>query len=277
MVIPFNEAIAYIKNGLKGISDECDSEAKIIISHLSDTEPNRLRISQPSVERSAIDAVIEERRKGTPLQYIIGRWWFFGLEFLVGEGVLIPRQDTEILVETALSLAEGIKAPRIVDLCSGSGCIAISVAKNLPEAAVTAVEKYDGAYAFLEKNIKGNEADNVIPVKADVCDGPFGEYDIVLSNPPYIPDSDREILSREVLKEPEVALFGGEDGLYFYRVITKKWKTALRNGGKLAFEVGIKEASLVADIMRQEGFTEIGFACDLLGIERVVFGTVNNV
>ena len=98
MVIPFNEAIAYIKNGLKGISDECDSEAKIIISHLTDTEPNRLRIVRPSAERSAIDAVIEERRKGTPLQYIIGRWWFFGLEFLVGEGVLIPRQDTEILV-----------------------------------------------------------------------------------------------------------------------------------------------------------------------------------
>ena len=277
MVIPYREALAYIKEGLKGVTDELDSEAKIILSYVTDTEPNRLRIELPSAETQALDAVLEKRKKGIPLQYIIGRWWFFGLEFLVGEGVLIPRQDTELLIETALSMAEGITAPKIADLCSGSGCIAISVAKNLPEAEVTAVEKYDEAYAFLEKNVKHNEAVNVTPVKADVCDEPFGEFDIILSNPPYIPFADREILSREVLKEPEVALFGGEDGLYFYRVITKRWKTALKRGGRLAFEVGIKEAPLVAEILRQEGFTEIGFACDLLGIERVVFGTANNV
>ena len=277
MVIPYREALAYIKEGLKGVTDELDSEAKIILSYVTDTEPNRFRIELPSAETQALDTVLEKRKKGIPLQYIIGRWWFFGLEFLVGKGVLIPRQDTELLVETALSMAEGITAPKIADLCSGSGCIAISVAKNLPEAEVTAVEKYDEAYAFLEKNVRHNEAVNVTPVKADVCDEPFGEFDIILSNPPYIPFADLEILSREVLKEPEVALFGGEDGLYFYRVITKRWKTALKRGGRLAFEVGIKEAPLVAEILRQEGFTEIGFACDLLGIERVVFGTANNV
>ncbi len=277
MVIPFNEAIAYIKNGLQGISDECDSEAKIIISHLSDTDPNRLRIVTPSVDTDDIDDILAQRRLHRPLQYIIGRWWFYGLEFLVGEGVLIPRQDTEILVETALSLAEGLKAPKIADLCSGSGCIAISIGKNLPEADVTALEKYDEAYVYLEKNIRLNEAENVTPVKADVCDKPTGEYDIIVSNPPYIPIADRNILSREVLNEPDAALFGGEDGLYFYRIITKNWKNVLKDGGKLAFEVGIKEAPLVADILKQEGFTEIGFAQDLLGIQRVVFGTVNNV
>ncbi len=277
MVIPFREALAYLKEKLKGVTDEIDSEAKIILAYVTDTEPNRLRITLPSAETKAIDAVIEKRRKGTPLQYIIGRWWFFGLEFLVGEGVLIPRQDTEILVETALSFAEGLSSPKIADLCSGSGCIAVSVAKNLPDATVTALEKYEDAYSFLEKNIKLNKTENVTPVKADVCDEPFGEYDIILSNPPYIPLPDREILSREVLNEPNVALFGGEDGLYFYRSITKNWKKALKSGGKLAFEVGIKEAPLVADILKQEGFTEIGFAYDLLGIERVVFGTVNRL
>ena len=164
MVIPYREAFAYLKKKLKGVSDEIDSEAKIILSYLTETEPNRLLITLPSVETEAIDKVIERRRTGTPLQYIIGRWWFFGLEFLVGEGVLIPRQDTEILVETALSLAKGITEPKIADLCSGSGCIAISVAKNIPEAKVTAVEKYDEAYAFLEKNIKLNAAEHVTPV-----------------------------------------------------------------------------------------------------------------
>ncbi len=277
MVTDFYSALAYTKKALADISDEADSEAKIILSFVTDIEPNRLRIVLPSVDTEAVDAVIEKRKEGIPLQYIIGRWWFFGLEFLVGKGVLIPRQDTEILVETALSLAEGRGEVKIADLCSGSGCIAVSLAKNLPEAQVTAVEKYDDALGFLKRNIVLNEAKNVTAVQADVCDSPFGEYDIIVSNPPYIPVADREILSKEVLTEPEEALFGGEDGLYFYRVITKNWKTALKNGGRLAFEVGIKEAALVAEILKQEGFTGIGFAKDLLGIERVVFGTVNNV
>ncbi len=277
MVMPFYEALAYIKNSLEGISDETDSEAKIIISFLTEVEPNRLRIVLPEAEKEAIDRIIKKRKDGIPLQYIIGRWWFFGLEFLVGPGVLIPRQDTEILVETVLSLAENKSNLRLADLCSGSGCIAVSIAKNLPDAKVTAVEKYNEAFSYLKQNISLNAAENVTPVLADVCDSPFGEYDIIVSNPPYIPECDRAILSKEVLTEPDEALFGGDDGLFFYKIITKNWKSALKKGGKLAFEVGIKEANLVSEILRQEGFTEIGFAKDLLGIQRVVFGTVNNI
>ncbi len=277
MVIGFHEALAYTKSALEGISDEADSEAKIILSFVTNTEPNRLRIVLPSADTKTIDPIIEKRKEGAPLQYIIGRWWFFGLEFKVGPGVLIPRQDTEILVETALSFAEGKKDLKIADLCSGSGCIAISLAKNLPDTEVTAVEKYDEAFYYLKQNIALNSTENVTPVLADVCDKPFGQYDIIVSNPPYIPVSDREILSREVLNEPEEALFGGDDGLYFYRVITKNWKSSIRSGGKLAFEVGIKEAEAVAELLKKEGFTEIGFACDLLGIQRVVFGTVNDI
>ena len=277
MVIRYREALAYIKDALKDISDEVDSEAKIIISHLTKIEPNRLIISEPSVDTDSIDPIINERKNGRPLQYIIGHWWFYGLEFLVGEGVLIPRQDTEILVETVIGIAQNKKADKIADLCSGSGCIAVSLGKNLPNAKVTAVEKYPEAARFLKKNITLNGAKNVEAVMSDVCESPFGNYDIIVSNPPYIPDGDRVILSKEVLKEPESALFGGQDGLFFYRVIAKKWKTVLNPNGVMAFEVGIKEAEAVADILKAEGFTDIGFGKDLLGIQRVVFGTVNNI
>ena len=195
----------------------------------------------------------------------------------MGEGVLVPRQDTETLVEAALELIRDIKAPRVCDLCSGSGCIAISIAGDRQDATVTAVEKYPAAYSYLEQNIKLNNASNVTPKLYDVLNEPFGKYNLIVCNPPYIPSGDEKELSKEVLNEPHTALFGGEDGLYFYREISKNWKQSLVSGGILAFEVGINEAAAVAEILKTNGFTNIGFKNDLIGIQRVVFGTANNV
>ncbi len=277
MVISVGEAVKYTAEALMPFSDEADREARLIVANLADCEPNRLIIASASINTEAIDDIVKKRSKGVPLQYIFGRWWFYNNEFLVGEGVLIPRQDTELLVETGLELIKDFKAPRVIDLCSGSGCIGISIACERPDAEVVALEKYDAAFSYLKKNIEHIGTQNVKAVKADVLEQPFGEYDLIVCNPPYIPNGDKGDLSAEVLSEPHTALFGGEDGLLFYREITRLWKCALKKGGRLAFEVGIKEADLVAEILRAEGFTQISFKTDLIGIQRVVFGTVNSL
>ncbi len=262
---------------LSPFSDEAETEAKYIVSHLANCEPNRLILSDAEIDKKDIEEIVLKRREGTPLQYILGKWWFYKSEFLVGEGVLIPRQDTETLVEAALDFIKDKTSPKVCDLCSGSGCIAISIAADRKDAEVTAVEKYDGAYSYMLKNIEYNGTKNVKAVRYDVLCEPFGEYDLIVSNPPYIKNEDKNILSKEVLFEPHTALFGGDDGLFFYREITKIWKCALRPGGILAFEVGINEDEAVAEILRQNGFVNIGAKNDLIGIPRVIFGTVNNI
>ena len=271
------QAEKLIAQMLSPFSDEAETEAKYIVSFLADCEPNRLILSDAEIEKRDIEEIVLKRQRGTPLQYILGKWWFYKSEFLVGEGVLIPRQDTETLVEAATELLRDIKSPKVCDLCSGSGCIAISIAADRPDAEVTAVEKYSEAYSYLQKNIVHNKANNVKAVQYDVLCKPLGEYDLIVSNPPYIKDADKKELSKEVLNEPHTALFGGDDGLYFYREITKSWKSALKEGGILAFEVGINEDEAVAEILRQNGFVNIGAKNDLIGIPRVIFGTVNNI
>lgn len=277
MVISVNEAVKYTAAALAPFSDEAGREARLIVSQLADCEMSRLIISSALVDTEEIDEIVKKRSQGEPLQYIFGRWWFYKNEFLVGQGVLIPRQDTELLVETGLELIKDIPSPYVIDLCSGSGCIGISIADERPDAKVTALEKYNEAFTYLEKNIKHIGVDNVQAVQADVTAEPFGQYDLILCNPPYIPDGDRADLSREVLSEPHTALFGGNDGLYFYRIIAGLWKTTLKKGGWLAFEVGIKEADLVAEILGSEGYTQISFKTDVIGIQRVVFGTINSL
>lgn len=271
------EALKLTAQMLTPFTDEARVEAKYIVAHLADCEPNALVLSNKEINLEDIQAIVAKRREGKPLQYILGKWWFYKSEFLVGEGVLIPRQDTETLVEAALGFIRNIESPEVCDLCSGSGCIAISIAADRKDAKVTAVEKYDGAYEFLLKNTEYNDTHNVTPRKADATGEPTGKYDLIVCNPPYIKDSDKNDLSVEVLNEPHTALFGGEDGLYFYRVISEKWKPALKENGILAFEVGINEAEDVAKILQINGFKNIGVKKDLIGIERVVFGTVNSL
>lgn len=272
-----HQALKYATSKLEKITDEPRSEAKIIVAHLAKTSPNRLPFFSGEISEDALDSMLEKRLSRIPLQYIIGNWWFYGLEFFVGDGVLIPRQDTELLVETALEFLKDKPGAQVCDLCSGSGCIAISLAKERQDLEVTAVEKFDKAYGYLTDNIKHNDAKNVKPVKADVTLKSFGMYDLIVSNPPYIPVTDWETLSPEVQKEPETALLGGKDGLDFYRIITSVWKTALKSGGNLAFEVGIGEAEAVAEILKAENFSEITIKNDLSGIQRVVFGTLKDI
>ena len=218
-----------------------------------------------------IDAALLRRLNGEPLQYILGEWTFYGRPFSVGEGVLIPRADTETLVEAALSLASVVEKPQIADLCAGSGCIAVTLARELSGASVDAFEKSEEAFSYLTRNIARHGA-AVRPFLFDVCASSAGLYDMIVSNPPYLSGEDMAHLQREVSFEPSMALAGGADGLDFYRIITRRWKSNLKNGGALLYEVGAGQADSVSAILSENGFADICTWRDLCGIIRVVGG-----
>lgn len=223
---------------------------------------------------------IEKRKNGEPLQYILGQWEFYGLAFKVGRGVLVPRADTETLVDEGLEYLNKLhkenptKKLKVLDLCSGSGCIAISVAKNCPFADVVAVELNDIPLSYTLENIALNDIKNISVIKGDVLEiyADFSQFDLILSNPPYIPTKDIEDLSIEVKNEPLLALDGGDDGLIFYRALGEKWADCLAEGGKMMVEIGIGQESDVEDIFRKK-LSNVYSKKDLNGIYRVVVGT----
>lgn len=218
---------------------------------------------------------VEYRCKGEPLQYVLGEWDFWKYTFRVGEGVLIPRPDTETLIENVLDICKknALSSPKILDLCSGSGCIAITLDKEIPQSKVYAVEKFGTAFEYLEENIKLNNSD-VKAVMADVLlpetAGKFKDFDIIASNPPYLTQKDMTELQPEVRKEPESALYGGTDGLDYYRKMTPVWKNSLKAGGFLCYEFGMGQENAVGRILRENGFENLSFAHDGGGIIRTV-------
>ena len=218
---------------------------------------------------------LEQRANGRPLQYILGEWEFLSLTLQVGEGVLIPRPDTECLCELAAARLAGVTSPQVLDLCAGSGCVGLGVASLCPTAAVTAVELSDEALPYLRENIARYPAFAVTARQANVLtdwaafeDG----YDAILSNPPYIPTAHLAGLMREVQHEPRMALDGDEDGLRFYRVIAAEWSRKLKKGGFCAVEVGFDQAAQVAALFREAGLREVEIHRDLAGVQRVVCG-----
>lgn len=224
--------------------------------------------------------LVKERALGKPLQYLTGQQEFMSLEFEVGQGVLVPRQDTEILVETLISHCKELKDKiSILDVGTGSGCIAISLAYYLPKAFVTALDKMPEALVMAQRNVlRIGVDDRVKLVKSDLFDALENvQFDIIVSNPPYIPTADIEGLQDEVrLYEPRSALDGGEDGLLFYREIIDKAPVFLKRAGILAFEAGIDQADKVAALM-SDSFENIKIHKDLAGIDRVVLGSVKAI
>lgn len=232
--------------------------------------------SAPADEKAAglFNEYITKRCEGYPLQYILGEWEFYGLPVKVGEGVLIPRQDTETLVETVIR-KNRTPDPLIIDLCSGSGCIALALEKELSAKEVHAVEMSEKAAGYLRENITLNRS-NVRLTVGDCLDSEVISHlpkaDIIVCNPPYLTKQDMDQLQKEVTHEPAQALFGGEDGLDFYRDITRAYKTRLNNNGMLAFEVGHTQAEEVMEILIQAGFEDVRAYNDYCGIKRAVIG-----
>lgn len=229
----------------------------------------------PEEAETKIRSLVKKLTDGEPLQYLLGEWEFWGYPFKVGKGVLIPRPDTETLVEEVLRICRGygLDSPKIADLCSGSGCIAVALKKELPDAEVCAMELSKDALYYLRENVKRNNVD-VRVISADVLDPKSAELlngsDIIVSNPPYLTAEDMSDLQTEVAKEPSMALFGGEDGLDFYRKMTRLWKNSLKTGGFLCYEFGMGQHESVGMLLKANGFTDIEFAKDAGGIIRTV-------
>lgn len=223
---------------------------------------------------TALEAALAQRAAGRPLQYILGQWDFLSLTLSVGEGVLIPRPDTELLCESAARRLDGVPDARVVDLCAGSGCVGLGVASLCPAVTVTALELSDEALRFLRRNCAAYPQYRVQIEQRDVLEGGRVEerYDAILSNPPYIPTEDLATLQREVQHEPRMALDGDADGLRFYRAIAARWLPCLKEGGFVSVEVGIGQADAVAQLWRQSGLVEVTVERDLAGIPRVVTG-----
>jgi len=221
-------------------------------------------------------AQIAERAGGRPLQYIIGKWPFMELELLVGEGVLIPREETELLVYTAAALLKSNSNPKILDLCSGTGAVALGLASLLPQARITAAELYDEAFTYLNHNIGKTGMRNVTPIQMDILNPQraesFLELDCIVSNPPYVTTSELSSLQTEVQSEPQSALDGGADGLIFYRTIASLWLPRLKRGGVAAVEVGEGQAAEVAALFESAGLGQMDILTDFNSIERVVSG-----
>lgn len=219
---------------------------------------------------------IEKRISGEPLQYILGEWSFMGFDFKVGRGVLIPRDDTEVVVNLCIDFLENRTDRKTVDLCSGSGAIAVALDK-ISGAKVTAVEIDETAFSYLETNVKENNS-SVKPVMADaleICETfADGELDLIVSNPPYIKSADIETLQKEVRLEPRLALDGGEDGCDFYREIVSRWSRKLKKGGALAFELGENQADAVKALMTEQGFSDFKISLDFGGVQRAIIGTL---
>ena len=229
-----------------------------------------------STEKAAFEALCERRKNGEPLQYILGEWEFYGLPMKVGRGVLIPRQDTETLVDIAVNEYKKTDNITVADLCSGSGCIALALEKHLRCAKVYAVEKSGEAAHFLKENIKLNNS-AVELVMGDVLDestaAEIPDADLIVCNPPYLTAEDMQALQTEVTHEPAEALFGGDDGLDFYRAVTRIWKNRLKTGGTMIYEIGMGQEDDVMQIMVQHGFENVRCKPDPCGIMRCVKGT----
>lgn len=271
----YQELYRYAKDAVSVSEARCLFEELLGIDRMALVEKGSLKAGKD--ERMLIEEAVKKRREGYPLQYIIGKWSFMGNDFIVGEGVLIPRDDTEVAVNECFSAVKNIRRAKILDLCSGSGIIAVTLAKLLPDAEITALELEDRAFGFLEKNILLNKADNVRALKGDIFRA-FSciedkSFDAIISNPPYIKSGEISALQKEVGFEPVSALDGGEDGLDFYRCIAENWLSKLKNGGSITLEIGEEQAEDVTGLLSEKCISDIRTVKDIQGLDRVIFGT----
>ena len=258
--------------------DRARRDAEVLLLHLIHRDrafllahPQEMLSAEGSVRYYAL---VDRRLDGEPIQYIIGTTEFYGLAFQVNRNVLIPRPETEHLVEKVIELAADFGQPRIVDVGTGSGIIAVALAHKLPDAEVTAIDLSPAALAVARQNAERNGvAGRIRFLHGDLLGPVAGErFDIVVSNPPYVPRTERASLAVEVREyEPEMALFAGDDGLDVYRRLVPSGFACLRDGGFIALEIGFGQSSDIVELLKGAGFEQIEFVPDLQGIPRVSF------
>ena len=259
-----------------GIPDPVN-DAALLLSHLTGRPPLALRLDEETVlDPSVIDSfksLAEQRLSRIPLQYLLGEAPFYGRIFRVDSRVLIPRPETELLCEWALELLKDGSSPRILDLCCGSGCIGITLKAELPSASVTLSDISPDALDLAAENASLLGAD-VALCRSDLLEAFSGtSFDLIISNPPYIPSADCDTLQEEVLREPRLALDGGKDGLSLYRRIVREAFPRLSPGGFLLMELGISEDEAVSALLSDYGYESIQIREDLSGIRRMILST----
>ena len=279
----YNDIYLQARNALREHGIEGYSlEAKLLVATAAGkTAQELLRdlslYTTPEMAAKVAD-LTERRIAGEPVAYITGAWEFYGLPMVITTDVLIPRMDTELLVDAAKELLNGHKMDaRVLDLCCGSGCIACAIGHELPATRLVAVDISANALEVCRKNIAANRlSSRAICMQADATSSPplsMGQFDMIVSNPPYIRSADMRKLDPSVRDfEPSWALDGGKDGLKFYKAIIKYWKALLRPGGYLLFEVGEGQAESVKEMMLTGGFRAVSSKFDTIGVERVVIG-----
>ena len=267
-----------VRETAKSLSDNARFEAELIV--MSAVGINRTQLVLDSrrdvteEQREKVSEMVKRRQSGEPLQYILGECEFMSLDFYVESGVLIPRSDTETLVEAVIEKTDENKNMKILDICTGSGCIGISTAHFRSSAYVDLIDISDKAIEIAKKNIVRNNVQSRVKVqKMDILNEyPSEKYDIVVSNPPYIETEVINTLQTEVKNhEPRLALDGGEDGLIFYRRITEIAPEILKKGGMLAFEIGYNQGKAVSALMGKN-FCDVRIIQDFSKNDRVVTG-----
>ncbi len=272
------EALKHYRNELisLGIDEtEAEAEAKTAYAFVLECNLHSLYVKgqmpMTEAEEFRMNEIVRQRSTGKPLEYITGEKWFMGLRFTVNESVLIPRPETEQLTEEVINIMRISGYATALDLCTGSGCIGVSLARYT-RAKVTASDISGDALSVCRKNAAENGTD-ICVVQSDLFENITDSFDVVISNPPYV--SEREIpgLMREVRDfEPRMALLAADDGLEFYERITEDIAGHLNGGGLLAFEIGESQAEAVRELMKRAGLTDIRIQKDYSGRDRIALG-----
>lgn len=279
----YSELYIALRKRLKDAGIEASGlEARLLMACAAEKSQEKLLqelqlYTSTQVERR-LERLAARRLAGEPVAYITGRWAFYGLELTVTPAVLIPRSDTEALVDKALELAGNPAGElRILDLCTGSGCIACALGTHLQKSRLVLADKSFAALTVAKRNAKAcGLLSRAVCQTLDVLEPPpanLGSFDLIVSNPPYIPAAELDRLDASVREfEPHMALDGGPDGLEFYRAIARHWKPLLRPGGWLLLEIGDDQAEAVTYLLRLAGLGRIGTGQDAAGRDRVVWG-----
>lgn len=270
------ECLLYGKNYLHShnIADS-DIDAWLLLEYTAKIDRNYYFMHQfEEISNILVDEykiLLVRRSEHVPLQYLTNEQEFMGFKFKVNENVLIPRQDTEILVEEAVNRLK--PSMRVLDMCTGSGCIAVSLKRLARDIEVTAADISSKALAVAIENAELNSAD-IEFIQSDLFENVRGKFDIIVSNPPYIPSETVDLLMEEVREhEPRLALDGMSDGLHFYRLIVRESTRFLEDKGFLMLEIGHDQREAVINIMKEAGFKAVTGIKDLAGLDRVVIGS----
>lgn len=267
-----------LREGMSALGQDKQLEAQLLLAKVLKKERAMLLAytdkTVTAEEEAAFRQMLDERMKHAPLQYLLGAANFYGRDFMVNEKVLIPRFDTEVLTARALEILKGKPPAKIADICTGSGAVAVTLSLELPQAEVWASDLSSEALAVAEENnlklggrVRFLEGDLFEPFRAEKMNGYF---DLIVSNPPYITKQEMSELTAEVLREPHLALYGGEDGLDFYRRIAEEGRSFLKAEGRLLLEVGYRQAEEVKALLEENNWRNIVFHRDFQGINRVV-------